>query len=463
MSRSFHTTRKDVRQAYERAQEGDDLRVSEYHKLREEYFKKRRTKSHIKEERQLSDTVNAGFSIDTLPIEIEEKSESLHYPASEKDIRELLKRMPQGLIDGLNKISLTLGEFEQRSPEESFYAQPEEDPYVGRLGYEVFAEIYRGYCLGTYFLNKNEIKLYGYVFDPAIENRQLWDFYLRIHMLETFVHELAHHYDFANRVSRGRWRMDDRKKGEIYAETMAHQWVREYVIPYVLDAYPNESIQLNSWMKKTIGLVVDLNLLVGDCRATTKNDTIRISTFFKTSSAFEEFVQSTLSGKDGTVSRIRLAEELHFAEEYDIALQILDRVLKINPKNVDAIGLYGDIYEHLKKYNEAIDYAMQALQFDKRDIKAHRVLCDSYAGLKDWESALKWAFNGLDVADNRWEYYCFLQDQAKAEIELEKLKDAEQTLEEINELFTGRSLPRIVKILEKELDNKTKDGLDRSC
>ena len=72
--------------------------------------------------------------------------------------------MPQGLINGLDKITLAFGKFHQRTPKESFYAQPKEDPYLGRLGHEVFGGIYRGSCLGTYFLNKNEIKLYGYIF-----------------------------------------------------------------------------------------------------------------------------------------------------------------------------------------------------------------------------------------------------------------------------------------------------------
>ena len=156
--------------------------------------------------------------------------------------------------------------------------------------------------------------------------------------------------------------MDDRKKGEIYAENMAHQWVREYVVSYVMDAYPEDFYQLNNWMKKTMGLAIDLSLLIGDCRATTKNDTIRINTLFRTCSAFEEFVDSILSGKDETASRIRLAEELHYSEEYDVALQILDRVLKFNPKNVDAIGLYGDIYEHLKK-------GSRELNLTKNDVK----------------------------------------------------------------------------------------------
>lgn len=461
MSRSFHTTRKDVRQAYEKAQEGDDARIEEYQKLREQYLTKRRTKSYIKEERQYSQSMHGGFSIDVLPIEVKEQSEYLHYPASEQDIRALLKRMPQGLIDGLDRINYTLGKFQQRAPEESYYAEPVKDPYLGRLGHEVFGGIYRPSCLGTYFPNKNEIKLYGYIYDPAIENRDLWELYLRLHMLETFIHELAHHYDFASRISRGRWRMDDRDKGEIYAETIAHEWVREYAIPYIQEVYSDQFERLNRWMEKKMGVVLDLSLLAGDSRATAKNDSIRISTLFKASSAFEEFVQDVLAGKDSATSRVQLARELHYAEEYKIALQILDTILSEDTKNIDALALCGDIYEHMKRYSEAIDYAKKALQLDKTDVDAHHVMCDSYAGLKDWESVFKWAFRGLDVADNRWQYYCFLQDELKAEIELGRIDDAKEALAEIKGLFEGRSLPRVVRRLEKELDNKTKESLDR--
>jgi tetratricopeptide (TPR) repeat protein len=454
MSRSYHTTRKDVRQAYRKAQGGDDLRVEEYHKLREEYFKKRRTKSHIKEERQLSESVNTGLLIDALPIEIKEKSEYLHYPASEKDIRALLKRMPQGLIDGLSKITLTLGEFEQHRPEQPLNAASEKDPYIGRIGRKVVKGIYRPSCLGTYFLNKNEIKLYGYIFDPAIENRQVWDFYLRIHMLETFVHELAHHYDFTNRVSRGRWRMDDDEKAEIYAETLAHEWLIDYVIPYIKEAYSEKLNNLNEWMNHYIGLALDITLLVGDFRATGKNGTIRIGSFFNTSDAFEEFVGNIQLGKDLNVSRIELADDLHMAKEFDVALEILDLVLEKDRKNADAICLYGEIYEHLERYSEAIEYAKKALQLDKTNVDAHHVMCDSYAGLKEWESLLKWACRGLYIAENKWNCSLFLQDKAEAEVELHLYDSACETILEVKELYGKRPIPKRIQRWETRLEKK---------
>lgn len=457
MSRSFHTTRKDVIQAYEEALDGDNTRVQEYRKLLDQYHAKRRTKSYVKEERQLNEALDVPLTIDRLPIEIAEKSEYLHYPVSEKDIRGLLKYMPQGLIDGLDKITLTLGKFEQRSPEESFYAEPEKDPYLGRLGHEVFGGIYRGSCLGTYFLNKNEIKLYGYVYNSGIENRHLWEFYLRLHMLQTFVHELAHHYDFANRISRGRWRMDDVTKCEIYAETMAHEWTRNYVIPYLKENYKDHYNQLNDWMKQKAKIVIDLPLLLGDCRATTKKGTIRISTLYKTSSAFEEFVQDVLSGKSQLKTCVGLAEELHYSEQYDISLKILDAVLLEDPKNIDAIGLYGDIYEHIGKYDEAIDYAKEALRLDYRDIRSHHVMCDSYAGLKEWNSVLKWACSGLHAAENKWEYYLFLQNKAEAEVELQERESARETILEVKELFGKRPIPKRIQNWETRLEKKMKE------
>ena len=457
MSRSFHTTRKDVQQAYEKAKDGDDSRIQEYQKLREEHLTKRRAKSHIKEERQYGQSVHGGFSVDTLPIEVEKRSQYLHFPASEQDIRALLKRMPQGLIDGLDKITFTLGEFEQRSPEEPYYAEPEKDPYLGRLGHEVFGGIYRPSCLGTYFLNKNEIKLYGYVYDSAIDHRGLWDLYLRLHMLQTFIHELAHHYDFTNRIARGKWRMDDVNKGEIYAETAAHDWTREYVIPYLQEAYSTQCEQLDIWMIQNAKIVIDISLLAGDCRSTTKNGSNCISTLYKTSSAFEEFVQDVLLEKNQLKARIGLAEELHFSEQYETALKILDAVLSEGANDVDAIGLYGDIYEHMERYDEAIDYAKRALQLDKQDVRSHHVMCDSYMGLKDWKSVLKWACRGLCIADNKWRYHLFLRDKAVAEVELRLCDSARETISEVKALYGKRAIPERIQRWETWLEKKMKE------
>jgi len=454
MSRSFHTTRKDVRQAYKKAESGDDSRVQEYQRLQEEYLTKRRTKNHVKEERQHGRSVHGGFSIDTLPIETDVQSEYLYFPASEQDIRALLERMPQGLIDGLDKITLTLGKYEQKSPEEVFYAEPERDPYLGRLGYEVFGNIYRPACLGTYFLNLNEIKLYGYIYDPAIESRALWDLYLRLHMLQTFVHELAHHYDFTNRIARGKWRMDDVDKGEIYAETVAHDWTREYIIPYLQETYSTQCKQFDTWITQNAKVLIDLSLLAGDCRSTTKNNTIRISSLFKTSCAFEEFVQDILSGNDSVASRVGLARELHYSEEYKISLEILDVVLSENVKNIDALALYGEINEHLGNYSEAIEYAKKALRLDKTDINAHHVMCDSYAGLEQWESSLKWARKGLSVADDKLAYRLFLRDKALAESKLNMYHDAKKTILEIKELYGKRPVPKYIQKFVSEIEKE---------
>lgn len=51
--------------------------------------------------------------------------------------------------------------------------------------------------------------------------------------LETLIHEIAHAYDRAHRVLRGRWRMDDGNHREAYAEMMAATWCRVALWPYL--------------------------------------------------------------------------------------------------------------------------------------------------------------------------------------------------------------------------------------
>lgn len=453
MSRSFHVTRRDLKRAGVKAGKGDLKAVEAYNELCKQYSRKHRAKRDAAEGRSGSVVLPVAVPR-SIPIEIKDHSNYLHYPACAEDIYGLLNAMPQGLVDGLSRIILCLGKQHQSHPEEDFYSKPEADPYLGRLGYKVFAGIYRPRCLGVYLPNRNEIRLNGYVHKPSIADRPIWDFYLRLHMLGTFIHELAHHYDFVSRIARGRWRWENRDKLEIYAETMAYQWVREYVIPFVKERYSHEYEQLNRWMMETLGLMPDLELLVGDCRSTAAKGRIYISNIFDTSSAFEEFVQDVLSRKDLTLARIEFARELHFAENYDLALRILDKLLEKDRKNIDALGLYGDILVHQENYTEAVKYAQKGLQLDKRDVESYLVLCDSYEGLKDWKSVIKWATCALNFADGRLDRFLLLTRLTNAEIQSGLFPEAEKSLQKLKDHFANRRIPRSVSNLEKLLREK---------
>lgn len=389
MSRSFHTTRKDVGREEDHRYSSDSTRVDNINKLKAELEKKHTTKWQTKSLR--NDNISLPITpIDAIPIEIKDSSKYLHYPAGPADIIGLLKRMPQGIVDGLSKITLCLGRPYEHKRDDfgSDEFTPDFDPFLGREGNCVFDGVYRGSTFGIYYLRKSEIRLFGYVYDANLKNRRMWEVYFRLRMLMTFVHEIGHHYDLSFRIARGKWRFDDDDKIEIYAEHMQHEWVREYVIPYLKETYPQEIEQLNAWMAENIGFVCPLEMLAGDPRARAKNGAIRVSSLFCTPSAFERFVDGLLKGKDEDEVRLEFADELHMAEEYNMALQIIASLLKQQPEWSKALLLKAEIYGHIEKYGEEIQLAQQVLTREPESLRALDIMADGYEGLKEWEKVL---------------------------------------------------------------------------
>ena len=186
----------------------DKDHIDAYEKLCEQYSKKRRTKAYVQFERKQNGNIPIQTEIDAIPIEFVYDSQFIHYPVTDKDIRNLLKSLPQGVVDGLSKIVFCSGRHHQKMPpKEVLYAEPQRDPYIGRIGYKVIEDVYRGQCLGTYFCNQKVIRVYGYVYPLNIKLKEIVEFYLRIQIISVFLHELAHHYDLEQRMARGRWRV----------------------------------------------------------------------------------------------------------------------------------------------------------------------------------------------------------------------------------------------------------------
>ena len=142
------------------------------------------------------------------------------------------------------------------------------------------------------------------------------------------------------------------------------------------------------------------------------------------------------------------------AEEYEIALEILNPILEKDRKNIDAICLYGEICDHLEDYHEAIKYAKMALQIDSQAIEAFQVLCDAYRGLNNWKAVIKWASRGLAVTENGWKYSFFLTDKIRAEMELNILADAQKTWSEFIDFYEGRKMPKRIQQIGLELEKK---------
>ena len=193
------------------------------------------------------------------PIMVNEVGEYLHYPASPADIIAVLRRLPRELLDGLSCVDLKF-EAETHCPDEVTQAAFVCDPYYEREGGEWLPGIYCGYCLGEYVANEQSIGLLGFVYDPAMPDRSMWETYLRFVMLSTLMHELAHHVDLkANReMDRASWIA----QSEDVAEHFQERWTFEYVVPYLQEVYPDEIAVFLHWVEEHAGAPVPLTELI---------------------------------------------------------------------------------------------------------------------------------------------------------------------------------------------------------
>jgi hypothetical protein len=157
----------------------------------------------------------------------------LFYPASVDDMREVLARLPLGSLDGLHSITLESGKLYVNANGEGGHP----DPVLGRRSVEWHAGTYAPVILGAYSRQSMRISIFAYVRAPGVEVPEVELLAMRLQMLLTLVHEVAHHHDKSRRTARGRWRMDDTQKAESFADRLACRWFRERVIPFVNDRY----------------------------------------------------------------------------------------------------------------------------------------------------------------------------------------------------------------------------------
>jgi len=183
------------------------------------------------------------------PIEVYQRGEYLHFPASPVDIAAVLRRVPREWLTGLNSVDLKFIA-DAYFPDEVTQATFVCDPYYGREGGEWLPGVYCGSCLGEYITLEQSIGLLGFVYAPALPDRILWEAHLRFVMLSNLMHELAHHVDYRENpptsIDRALWKI----RSEVMAERDQERWTAEYVIPYLLEAHPDETAMFLRWVEE---------------------------------------------------------------------------------------------------------------------------------------------------------------------------------------------------------------------
>jgi hypothetical protein len=175
-------------------------------------------------------------SSDALVVSVVDHGPGIYYPATETDLRCVMDRLPPGALVGLTKVQLELGTAEMLKARGT-RRDSRFDPYFGRPSIEIAQGVYEPALLGLYRPRPALIHLFAYVLGPDVILSPKHELMLKLEMLDTLVHELAHHQDRMMRTARGRWLADGRDRDEVYAGGMAAAWTRETVRPYLREQH----------------------------------------------------------------------------------------------------------------------------------------------------------------------------------------------------------------------------------
>jgi tetratricopeptide (TPR) repeat protein len=385
MSRSIHVTRQSIARARQFHYADRERRAALLDDLETRCLRKRRMRWGMRQQLGPIHFPGAPITADEVAISFDHRNPFACFPASEADLRAILSRLPSGVLDGLNGISLSLGAEYQRDRAEEWN---EQDPVIGRFGFEQLPGVYCGHILGVYFWHVRRIQIYGFVSATPLE--EPWALYLRLPMLSTLVHEVAHHEDRMKGWARDRWTGDEKHKTEWYAESRQLLSVETVVIPYLQEAYPAEIALLEDWMRERIGRVLPLRILAGDARIRAKKHGMYYwrNTFGGSDGAFEEFMRAVDSGQDMTEARLDLAIGLHRAEELDYTQEIIALILAKHPDHVRTLVRKGWICREQKRYEEALQALEHANRLEPANNEVLNEWAQVYADISSWDRVL---------------------------------------------------------------------------
>jgi hypothetical protein len=344
-------------------------------------------------------------------IHCHDEGEFVHHLASPSDLRAMISLLPPQVVDGLAEIVLCLGRDAQGEPT----AYDSIDPYTGRVGDEVMPGVHAGKVRGIYRADGAVIELHAYVHAPDLADRRVKDLVLRLDALTTFVHAVAQHHDRTAASPSARWRADELAPGEGYAKRMAEVWARDVVVPYLERAYPDEVDHLGVWTAEHGGLCLPLPELVAEPSEPCDDGSYCWGHMFGVRAAFETLLDDVAAGLESIATRIEVARQLHYAEDYARARAILADVVAAHPGHVEALTLEADIDVHEEEFARAEAVARGVLARDPTAGDAWTVLFDALHGQARWAALVEAMAAGRPHVRPTW---LALQQRARAFFEL---------------------------------------------
>lgn len=386
MARSIHTTRASLARLKAQDVSREEVRDEAVERARGELDRKRGMKFGARTGRRPRERGHT--ALDSISIAATDRGPHVWFPAGEDDVRELLRRLPRGVTDGLARVEMRLGREAQDELAQSDAGGEEPDPFTGRWSYSRFPGAWSGRILGRYRPDAAAIELYAYVIDPAHPLRAVWEPLLRMEALSVLAHEVAHHHDHTERVARGRWLAEDRDAVERYAEAMQHEWTRGVVLPYLRERYAAEIALTERWVARHGGIALPFGALADDPRATGRGGRVHGDRLlWKMSEALGNLAGQVERGEPAWECRMRFARELHFQSRDADALAVIRRVLRARPGEPRALMVMADVLLGLGRAAHAARVARRVAAAEPLNARAWGLLSRAAERLERWDEA----------------------------------------------------------------------------
>ncbi len=443
MARSIHTTWLELDELKRWQYSDSEKHSREIETLRNDLRKKSLIKSRGNGKSRKTAQKTIGTSVDLIEVVVRQGLPQLKLPASPEDFKGVFTRLPKGVIDGLIRIDLGLDTL----------VDLREESLTGAHENKSVTEIFRGVWvpegpLGRYHWDKNSIWLSGYLYADDAPLREIWEIYLKLKMLSALTHEIAHHYDWTMRRGRDRWLMDDDEKREIYAETMQYEWLAKYVIPYLIDTYPEQCESFKSWLYKQAGVPLGLEVFAQCYQRRMKTNQATGQLAFLLPSHFEKLVDHVLRGEHPHDYRVQFAHGLYYADLNAECILILDSLISEGPMNLSALSLKARVLCDQGKMNNAFAIVDSVLSFDAMHIYSLETLADLQRKSRQWGNLLSTTEKVIGI-NGPYPSFTARANRALALLHLARREEYMRAREEIASLGNELRVQRILKTLSE--------------
>jgi tetratricopeptide (TPR) repeat protein len=256
-------------------------------------------------------------------------------------------------------------------------------------------------------------------------------------MLETLMHEVAHHWDGIACDVRGRWADVPEGKSEWSARKRAYQWTQQLVIPYLEQSYPAATRALVEWVNQHGGVTLPLSKLVNHPD----------ENLFYTGGAVESLFSACDQGLSPQEARLDFARDLHYAERFDDALQSIAAILADHPEDINGRTLQADIYEHQERHEQAEHVARAVVADEPTCVNAWEVLMDVYSAQGRWRELEAAATRAIELNQaDWWKHVSALCARTCARIEIDDVAGATADIQELHRI-AGRTSSEAVASL----------------